>query len=100
MMITRQKFSYENYSIAKESATFNIPIEELPVINPSFKRYIKYLLAADIHTTSEMVVAYLSRRLDSIKGLGRKFFMIFKDFLHNQSKYKKDYLKKGAIQDA
>ena len=28
MIITRQKFSYENYSIAKESATFNIPVEE------------------------------------------------------------------------
>ncbi len=102
MMISKQKFSYENYAIAKESATFNIPVEELLVINPSFKRYIKYLLAADIHTTSEMVVAYLSRKLDSIRGLGRKFFTIFKDFLHNQPKYKKDYinLKKGAIQDA
>ena len=102
MMITRQKFSYDSYSIAKESATFNIPVEELLVINPSFKRYIKYLIAADIHTTSEMVVAYLSRKLDSVRGLGRKFFTIFKDFLHNQPKYKKDYinLKKGAIQDA
>ena len=102
MMITKQKFSYENYSIAKESATFNIPVEELLVINPGFKRYIKLLIAADIHTTSDLVIAYLSRELDSIRGLGRKFFTIFKDFLHNQPKYKKYYmnLKKGENQDA
>ena len=43
MMITRQKFSYENYAIAKASATFNIPVEELLLVNPGFKRYIKYL---------------------------------------------------------
>ena len=102
MIITRQKFSYENYSIAKESATFNIPVEELLVINPGFKRYIKLLIAADIHTTSDLVIAYLSRKLDSIRGLGCKFFTIFKDFLHNQPKYKKYYmnLKKGENQDA
>ena len=102
MMITRKKFSYENYAIAKDSATFNIPVEELLVVNPSFKRYIKYLIAADINTTTDMIVAYLSRKLDSIRGLWRKFFTIFKDFLQNHNKYKKYdiNLKKGAIQDA
>ena len=104
MMITKQAFSYEKYSMMKDASVFNIPIEELLLINPQFKRYIKYLHASNIHTSSEMVIAYLSCKLDSIRGLGQKFFKIFKDFLHNQIKYKKEYIKlkqeQGAIQYA
>ena len=102
MMLTRQKFSYENYAIAKNAVAFNIPIEKLLLINPGFKRYIKYLHAGGIHTTSEMIISHLSRKLSPMKGLGRKFLTIFKDFMYNQLTYKKKYLQltKGEIQDA
>ncbi|MBR3016522.1 MAG: hypothetical protein IKH57_05510 [Clostridia bacterium] len=36
-------FSYENYHIMDKAAAFDISIDELPMLNPDFKRYIKIL---------------------------------------------------------
>lgn len=101
MMLTGQKFSYENYSLIKDISVFDIPVSELPLLNPDFKRYIRTLQDSGIYTTSEMAAAYFSCRLGTVKGLGKKFFSLIKDFFNNQKKYKAAYneLRKGEIQN-
>jgi transposase len=98
MMLTGQEFSYEKYSLVKSMDVFDIPVSELPSLNPDFKRYIRILEENGIHTTNDMAVKYLACELGSVKGLGRKFFITIKDFLNNQNKYKKLYneLRKGG----
>ena len=44
-------------------------------------------------TTADLITAYLSCSLGSIKGLGRKFFVTLQDFVSNQNKYKSLYQK-------
>ena len=91
MMLTGQPFSYENYNLAKDIVSFNIPVAELVKLNPDFKRYIRILEEHDIHTTSDLVTSYLTCSLSSYKGLGRKFFVILRDFMNHQHKYKEEY---------
>lgn len=93
MMMTGREFSYENYTIMQNAAIFDIPVEELPMLNPDFKRYIKILHENDIHSTVDMITAYLSCSLSGTKGLGRKFFVTIQDFLQHQHKYQNEYKK-------
>ena len=91
MMLTGQEFSYEKYSIVKDAVIFNIPIDELPALNRDFKRYIRILHDNGIHTTADMITAYLSCSIGGIKGLGRKFYVTLKDFISHQKKYQETY---------
>lgn len=91
MMLTGLEFSYENYQLVKDLAVFDIPVAELPSVIPDFKRYIRILEESGIHTTSQMATAYLSCELGLVRGLGKKFFDLIKDFLNNQKKYKAIY---------
>ncbi len=91
MMKTGNEFSYEKYSLMKNMEVFDIPVSELPSLNPDFKRYVRILEEHGVHTTSKMASEYLACTLGSINGLGRKFFATIKEFLENQSKYKKLY---------
>jgi len=93
MMMSGQEFSYENYTIMKDAAIFNIPVDELPMLNPDFKRYIRILHDSEIHTTTDMITAYLSCSLGGVKGLGRKFFVTMRDYLSHQHKYQNEYKK-------
>ena len=70
---------------------FDIPVADLPSLNPDFKRYVKVLHENGILTTSDLVTSYLSCSLGSVKGLGRKFFATLQDFVSNQHRYKKSY---------
>lgn len=80
IMLTGREFTYENYTIMKNAAIFDISVDELPMLNSDFKRYVKILHDHDIHTTTNMVTAYLSCSLGGVKGLGRKFFVTMQDF--------------------
>ncbi len=91
MMLTGQSFSYENYNLVKDLHVLDIPVTELPAIEPDFKRYIRLLQEQDIHTTSQLVTAYLSCQLGSCRGLGKKFFSVLRVYLNEQHKYKKKY---------
>lgn len=93
MWLTAQNFSYENYSIVKNAVIFDIPVIDLPLLNPDFKRYIRILQENDILSTADLITAYLSCSLGEIKGLGRKFFAAMKDFLSHQHRYQADYKK-------
>ena len=98
MMKSGSEFSYESYDLIKSIGVFDIPIDELPNLNPDFKRYIRILKEHEIYSTNEMVTSYLSCELGSLKGHGRKFFSIIRDYLNNQHKYQKlyDQLHKGG----
>ena len=91
MMLTAQDFSYKNYNIMKNAVIFDISVNDLPLLNSDFKRYIRILHEHSIHTTANLITDYLSCSLGSIKGLGRKFFSILQDFVANQNKYKSIY---------
>lgn len=93
MMLTGREFSYDNYTIMQRASVFEIPVEELPILNPDFKRYIKILRDNGIDTTTDMVTAYLSCSLGGIRGLGRKFFVNIQDFLQHQHHYQNEYKK-------
>ena len=93
MMMSGTEFSYDNYKIMQQASIFDIPIDELPMLNPDFKRYIKILHENDIHTTADMATAYLSCSLGGTKGLGRKFFVTIQDFLQRQHYYQVEYKK-------
>lgn len=91
MMKTGQPFSYEKYNLIKDIYILDIPVTELPSIEPDFKRYIRILEERGIHTTSQMATAYLSCELGSVRGLGKKFFSVLRIYLNEQHKYKKLY---------
>ena len=91
MMLTGSEFSYDKYSMVQDSVVFDIPVDELPYLNPDFKRYIRILHENNVMTTSVLVTAYLSCSLGNIKGLGRKFYITLQDFVSHQKKYKDMY---------
>ena len=63
------------------------------MLNPDFKRYVRILHENNIHSTADMVTAYLSCSLGGAKGLGRKFFVTIRDFLQHQHHYQNEYKK-------
>jgi hypothetical protein len=91
MMLTGQPFSYENYNLVKNLHVLEIPVSELPSIEPDFKRYVRILQEHGITTTSQLVAAYLSCSLGSCRGLGKKFFSVLRVFLNDQHRYKRIY---------
>ena len=91
IMMTNRDFTYENYKIASKAESFSMPVEELPLINSGFRRYVHILQEHEILTTAEMIRAYLSNTLDSFRGLGRKFFGLVRDFNDNQKEYREAY---------
>ena len=70
-----------------------MPVEDLPMLNSGFRRYIRILNEHDIHDTEQMITAYLMCKLGSCRGLGQKFFTLLRDFTENQAKYHEAYKK-------
>ena len=83
-----QPFSYEGYRFAKEPEVIDMTIEELCEVNTAFRRYIRPLHAAGITNATQMVHEYHVCRLQNVKGLGQKFFILVKEFIGNQKPYK------------
>lgn len=93
MMMSGTEFSYDNYKIMQQASIFDIPVYELPMLNPDFERYVRILHDNNIHTTADMATAYLSCSLGDVKGLERKFFVTIQDFLQRQHHYQVEYKK-------
>ncbi len=91
MMKTGTEFSYDNYRSIRNIDVFDIPVEELVLINSDFKRYIRVLKENGINTTVDLATAYITCSLGSCTGLGKKFFGLLKDFLDHHVKYKEMY---------
>jgi hypothetical protein len=96
MMKTGTEFSYEKYHSIRRIDVFDIPVEDLILINPDFKRYIRILKENNLHTTTDLATAYITCSLGSCNGLGKKFFSLLKDFLDHHVTYKQMY---DEIQD-
>lgn len=96
MMKTGTEFSYDHYHSIRSIDVFDIPVEDLVLINHDFKRYIRILKENDINTTIDLATAYISCSLGSCRGLGKKFFGLLKDFLYHHVTYKQMY---DEIQD-
>ena len=91
MMKTGTEFSYENYNCIRNIDVFDIPVDELVIINRDFKRYIRILKEYGIYTTVNLATAYISCSLGSLNGLGKKFFGLLKDFLDHHVRYRQMY---------
>ena len=91
MMKTGTEFTYDNYHSIRNIDVFDIPVEELVLINSDFKRYIRILKENGINTSVDLATAYITCSLGSCQGLGRKFFCILKDFLDHHVTYKEMY---------
>ena len=87
MMLRKETFSYEKYKMVVDPIVIDIPIETLAEINHSFKRYVRFLLQNDISSTRILVHKYSICALPSIKGLGKNFFALVKNFIDDQDYY-------------
>ena len=96
MMKTGTEFTYDNYHSIRNIDVFDIPVEELVLINRDFKRYIRILKENNINTTVDLATAYITCSLGTCRGLGKKFFGLLKDFLDHHVTYKQMY---DEIQD-
>ena len=88
MSLRGEEFSYEKYRMMTEPDVIDISIEELANKDPAFKRYVRILISNKIHTTKQMVHSYYLCDLTNIKGLGKKFYGLLKEFIENQEKYR------------
>ena len=91
MMKTGTEFTYDHYHSIRNIDVFDIPVEELTLINSDFKRYIRILKENNINTTVDLATAYITCSLSSCQGLGKKFFGLLKDFLDHHVTYKEMY---------
>lgn len=91
VMKTGTEFTYDNYHSIRNIDVFDIPIEDLTLINREFKRYIRILKENGINTTVDLAAAYITCSLGSCHGLGKKFFFLLKDFLDHHVNYKQLY---------
>jgi transposase len=91
MMKTGTEFTYDNYHSIRNIDVFDIPVEDLVLINNDFKRYIRILKENGIDTTVDLATAYITCSLGSCNGLGKKFFGLLKDFLDHHVTYKEMY---------
>ena len=91
MMKTGTEFTYDRYHSIRNIDVFDIPVEELVIINPGFKRYIRILKEHGINTTADLATAYITCSLGPHRGLGRKFFGILKDFFDHHVTYRQMY---------
>jgi len=88
MSLRGEEFSYEKYRMMAEPDVIDISIEELAEKDPAFKRYVRILISNKIHTTKQMVHSYYLCDLTNVKGLGKKFYGLLKEFIENQEKYR------------
>jgi len=88
MSLRGEEFSYEKYRMMTEPDVIDISIEELANKEPAFKRYVRILISGNIHTTKQLVHSYYLCDLTNIKGLGKKFYGLLKEYIGNQEKYR------------
>ena len=100
-----EPFDYNKFTIMEMPKVVDMSISELVTINPEFHRYIPGLNQANIFSTQALADRYHNGSLVHIQGLkGKKFIYLIKDFIQNQSRYKKlhqDYqLQRNAIMNS
>lgn len=89
------EFSYEKYNLIKDTVIVDITVEKLAELDHDFNRYVKPLKTAGVLTTADLIHKYYSCELKSVKGLGKKFFGIVKEFINCQKDYKQKLEQEG-----
>ena len=87
---TGKEFYYSMYH-TEEPQVIDIRLEELVVIEPRFRKYIKKIVPLGIMTTQELVHNYHICKFKRVKGLGKGFYNLVADFISNQEAYVKKY---------
>ena len=82
-----EPFSYDKYSLSKEPEVIDMTMVQLVQINPAFKRYVAPLASMHVGTTKQMVHAFSQCQLKDVRGLGKKFFGLVREFIHDQADY-------------
>ena len=100
MMLRGEEFSYDSYRFPVEPEVMDMTIDELCMLEPQFRRYVKPLHAAGIATTSQLVHEFYTCRLTTVGGLGKKFYGLVKEFIENQQACKKLYFSGGENEKA
>ena len=85
-----EPFNYDLYRI-EEPAVIDIRLEELAIIEPRFKRYVKIMIPLGIQTTQEMIHWYQLCKFKRVKGLGKNFYALVREFIDSQEKYTETY---------
>ena len=80
-------FSFEKYRCYEKRTVMNIDIDSLISIMPEMKRFKNKLFENQIFNTEDLSTLYYEGRLKDIRGLGKSFFSLVKDFIFNQKKY-------------
>ena len=88
MQSSGQPFSYDKYKLIQDAVVVDISLERLAELNSDFKRYVRPLKEAGIETTNDLIHKYYSCQLKPIRGLGKKFFSLIKDFIYDQKRYR------------
>ena len=92
------EFSYDSYRL-EEPAVLDIPLEELVVIDSRFKRYVKKIIPLGVTETQEMVHWYQLCKFKRVKGLGKGFYSLVREFIDSQEQYKELYNSKFEKQE-
>lgn len=85
-----EPFSYDMYRL-EEPIVLDIQLEELVIIDPRFKRYIKKMIPLGIESTQEMVHWFQLCKFKKVKGLGKGFYDLVRQFISSQQKYEELY---------
>ena len=85
-----EKFQYDSYRI-EEPTVLDIPLEELVMIDHRFKRYVKIMIPLGIETTQMMIHWYQLCKFKRVKGLGKNFYALIREFIDTQSNYEEKY---------
>ena len=84
-------FSYDSYRL-EEPDVIDIRLEELVIIDHRFKRYVKKMLPLGISTTQEMVHWFQLCKFKKVKGLGKGFYSLVREFIDSQPNFEKLYV--------
>ncbi len=91
-------FNYDFYRI-EEPSVIDIQLEELAIIDPRFKRYIRKMIPLGIQTTQEMIHWYQLCKFKRIKGLGKGFYALVREFIDSQQEYEDKYQSKFGTKE-
>ena len=91
MTMRGEPFSYEKYNFIVDPVVMDISIDDLAILNPSFKRYIRLLNKEGITGTKDLVHKFAICSLNQVRGLGKNFFALLKDFIEHQDYYRDSY---------
>ncbi|GHU69322.1 hypothetical protein FACS1894184_13160 [Clostridia bacterium] len=88
MHMKAEPFSYDKYKLVTEEDVIDVKLEAFSAVVPEFKRYMRVLIPTGVETTRELVKRYYNCTLRDVRGLGKKFYSILKDFIDNQKRYR------------